>query len=254
MFNTVSEKMLKSHSVLCSKEQEVHSTQIILVEDDVDLRYILEEHLTKQGVHTTGAGSALEFYQKLSKRQFDVAVLDLGLPDHSGFSIVEYLKNETQLGIIVLSGSVSAEDKIKAYKLGSDLYMTKPVDGRELYFAIQNLVSRLNITEQAEPDSSEAWVVDKESWSITAPCNYSVDLSAKEMRFVSLLGEQAGSTVMRKNLLSALGYPNNQHGNRALESMVLRLRKKLAGCESGQIPVKTVHGAGYMFSFPLIIN
>jgi two-component system, OmpR family, response regulator len=232
----------------------VQSTQVILVEDDIDLRFILVENLTRQGVNTMGVGSAVEFYQKLSKHNYDVAILDIGLPDHSGFTIVEYLKAETGLGVIVLSASDHPQDKIKAYELGADLYITKPVDNRELFLAIKNLVTRLNQSEQNQNEANEAWVVDKESWRITAPCSYRVDLSAKEMTFVSLLGEQAGSTVTRMTLLSALGYPNNQHGNRALESMVLRLRKKLAGCESGQIPVKTVHGAGYMFSFPLIIT
>ncbi|MBN4055689.1 response regulator transcription factor [bacterium AH-315-K03] len=230
------------------------STEVILVENDIDLRHRLVESLTEQGINTTGVGSALEFYQKLSKQTFDVAVLEIGLPDHSGFSIVEYLKKESLLGVIILSTSQSSQDKIKAYELGADLYISKPVDSRELFLAISNLVARLTVSTQMTEDAGEAWVVDKESWRITAPCSYSVGLSAKEITFVSLLGEQAGSTIMRKTLLNALGYPNNQHGNRALESMVLRLRKKLSGCESGQIPVKTVHGAGYMFSFSLIMN
>ena len=232
----------------------MRSIYAILVEDDIDLRHILVENLSRQGITAVGVSSALEFYQKLPKYNFDVAIIDPDLPDYSGLSIAQYLRKETQLGVIVYSDSDSAQDKVKAYESGADLYIVKPVDSRELSLAVMNLIARIHQNANQADDKNQTWLVDKESWRIVAPCNYSVELSAKEMIFVGLLGEKAGSTVSRSHLLDALSYPNNQHGNRALESMVLRLRKKLSGCESGHMPVKTVHGVGYMFSFPLVIS
>ena len=232
---------------------------VVLAESDAQARALLIEKFDQHGVAVVGVGSAVEFYQQLAKQTFDVAIVDVSLPDHSGFSIVEYLNKETQLGIIILSNSNSISDRVIGYEAGADSYLTKPIDGQELIFAVRNLAARLerfnpasNTTDTAT-ESGPTWRLNEETWQLTAPCNYCCELSSKEMIFIKLLSEKTGVAIKRSVLLNVLGYPNNQHGGRALESMVLRLRKKLSACASGQVPVKTVHSVGYMFSSALVL-
>ena len=92
---------------------------VILVEDDTDLRDSLVEMLELSGFYTQGCSSAQEFYQLLSAVRYDVAVVDLGLPDQSGLKTVEFLREKTNMGIIILTARTSLNDRIAiSSKLG----------------------------------------------------------------------------------------------------------------------------------------
>ena len=111
---------------------------VILVEDDIDLRDSLVEMLELSGFYTEGVGSAQEFYQALNTVRYDVAVIDLGLPDQSGLKVVEFLRDKTNMGIIILTARTSLNDRILGYDCGADHFFSKPVDTSNslLQFAI----------------------------------------------------------------------------------------------------------------------
>jgi len=230
--------------------------RIILVEDDLELQSSLLEYLKLTGLNAVGAESAIKFYQLLNAGEFDIAIVDIGLPDQSGFEIAQYLRQNSNIGIIILTAKGSTEDRIQGYNSGCDLYFVKPVDCQELTAAIQSLYDRLNSkTEFRSEQNSAAWFLDATNWTMTPPAGKPFTLTGKELQFLSLLIDNNGNPVDRNELMLALGYDVNQYENRALDALVRRLRKKLAEADGdNKDPIKTIHAVGYCFSAPAQIK
>tara|TARA_R110001599_G_scaffold269628_1_gene470550 strand:+ start:617 stop:1321 length:705 start_codon:yes stop_codon:yes gene_type:complete len=224
--------------------------RIVLVEDDKVYRFLIKEVLEQEGFEVHALGSSVEFFQSLLNNSFDILILDIGLPDFSGFSILEYLqknKLHKDMGIAVLTSHTSSNDRIRGYELGADLYMLKPLYVKELCLAIHNLSKRITIQKSSNKET-QVWSLDTSNWLISTPDGSSCKLSAKEMELVTQLSLAKGEVVNKYALASSLGYLDDEHGKRALESAVLRLRRKLAKTGYSNSPIKTVHGLGYAFS------
>jgi DNA-binding response OmpR family regulator len=227
--------------------------KVLLVEDDVNLRESLLECLELAGLDVDGTASAIEFYQALNSAVYDVAVVDLGLPDQSGFEVVGFLRRRTPLGIIILTARSSVKDRVKGYDAGADLYMVKPVDCRELASAIRNLAQRISSQADSPTQSRDTWVLERMRWHLVAPSGISVKLTAKEMQLVEILVAAAGQAVTREQLMATLEYPQDLYANRALDAMVGRLRKKIEVAVGRDTPIQTIHAVGYCFSAPSML-
>jgi DNA-binding response OmpR family regulator len=228
--------------------------KFILVEDDINLRESLLECLALAGLAVDGTASAIEFYQAINKAVYDVAVVDIGLPDQSGFEVVAFLRRSTKLGIIILTGRSSVDDRVKGYNAGADLYLVKPVDCRELAAAIHNLAQRTAISAGPPSRSSGTWVLEKGHWSLVAPSGISIKLTGKEIQLLEILVAAAGQPVGREQLMVALDYQQDLYANRALDAMVGRLRKKIEFTVGQDAPIQTIHALGYCFSAPSMLN
>jgi DNA-binding response OmpR family regulator len=230
--------------------------RIILVEDNKDHSSLVSDALRQEGFKVDEVASSVEFFQALVDNHFDILILDIGLPDFSGFSILEYLqKNKlyNNMGIVVLTAFGSREDRIRGYELGADLYILKPVDIQELCLAVTNLSNRLSVCEPPDKQIS-GWSLDKANWLLLSPSGASCKLSAKEVELLTRLSSAECEVVNKYELACSLGYLEDEHGKRALESVVLRLRRKLAQAGCSNVPIKTVHGIGYTFSAQLVIR
>jgi DNA-binding response OmpR family regulator len=237
--------------------------QIIIVEDDRDFRESIMEYLVLAGFDVTGTASALEFYQKIAQDRFLLVILDIGLPDQDGLVLAEYVRKNTDMRIIMLTAQSSQKSKIVAYESGADLYLTKPVDFPELLASITSILGRLSNTlsgEQGEdkteyvPDLEiRPWGLSRKEWALFTPEGEKIILTAKEFDFVEKLASCPRKVVEREELLQTLDYENTASGNRSLDALVHRMRRKKANSEHS-IPIKTSHGAGYSFSAPIIVR
>ncbi|MCW9034216.1 MAG: response regulator transcription factor [Rhodospirillales bacterium] len=233
--------------------EQTHNPNILLVEDDADLRHLLQRNLSLEGFSVTGVGSAIECYQALAESNFDIAIVDIGLPDQSGLAVTEYLREKTNLSIIIMTAKGSADDRVTGYEKGADLYLVKPIDIRELTFAIKNLFSRMEEKQStSKKQLSESWVFDQVNWTLKAPHGTAHQLSSKELLFINMLLKKPGEQVHRSDILDHLGYSSDEYGNSALEALVLRIRKKLTENSHHQDPIKTLRGIGYLFSHPVV--
>lgn len=116
---------------------------ILLVDDDVDLREAVSDYLRLAGFDVTGVATAAEFYRKLEGADFELAMIDLGLPDRDGIEIAGFVAERTTMGVIVFTGRRDTASRLSALRAGADLYFTKPVDGVELAAAARNLLRRV---------------------------------------------------------------------------------------------------------------
>lgn len=223
---------------------------IIIVEDDTILRENLSELLRLDNFNITECSTAKEFFDHIHKNQFKVAVIDIGLPDQSGYELARYLRANTDMGIIILTARTGIENRIEGFSSGADYYFSKPVDSREFIASINNLLCRLSSTVEKKNDS---WIFNTKSWRLISPNGSEINLTTKESAFISLLQKNAEKGVEKEFILSELGYLSDEpYGNRALGVMVARLRKKIKGKAGKNSLIKTVHGVGFLLGEKLV--
>lgn len=230
--------------------------QVLVVEDDHDLRESVVEYLCLAGMTASGVGSATECYHTLSSGDWSVAVVDIGLPDQSGYVLVEYIRSNTSLRVIILTALDAIDDRVKGYDSGADIYLVKPVDCRELAAAILSLAQR-QLAEVDQPPSTaqlETWALDRSGWALVAPGGINITLTAKEVRFLNLLASSPGKPVERETLLTSLYLRHDEYTSRSLDSLVRRLRSKIATVTGNTAPIKTAHSVGYCFSASLSLT
>ena len=118
------------------------ATKIIIVDDDCALCEQTVEYLSLSGFDVVGVGSAAELYRRLAVEDFAIIVLDVRLPDEDGLSIATHIRKSRNVGIIMATASGETADRILGYEAGADLYLTKPIDFKELVAAVNNLTQR----------------------------------------------------------------------------------------------------------------
>jgi len=230
--------------------------RVIIVEDDTDLRESMETFLSMSGFSVDGVGTCREFYRSLDTTPYDIAVLDIGLPDQSGIILAEYLHNNTTMGIIMLTARDSNEDKLKGYDAGADIYLTKPVDSRLLASAITNLAARLQPRTCEPPRAAQtpSWLLNQNSWTLLTPAGDPIALTALEYNFMTIMAQSPGAPVSRADLIQKLYSRSDDYTSKALDAMIYRLRSKVMAASNLAIPVKSVHFQGYCFTAPLTIH
>lgn len=231
---------------------------IIVVEDEKDLREGMVECLRLAGLQARGVGSAIEFYQELSTGLFDIAVLDVNLPDKDGYSIASFLSAKTDLGIIFISGRDQEDDRIRGFASGADLYFVKPVSTKEFVLAVSNLARRLKGERQvtaeqaAEPEKpADTWVLDRVRWRLISPGSKAMTLTAKEVLLTERLAQDAGTAVSRRELARLLGHEAQHAESRSLDATIKRMRRKAMEATEEPLPIQTVQSLGFLFSAPV---
>ncbi len=236
---------------------------ILIVEDDKDLLQSMVDYLTLKGYNVTGVGSAREFYKSISEQVYAVVILDIGLPDQDGILIAQYIRKNTDMRIIIASARASTNDKIIGREAGADIYLVKPVHFQELVTTIDSLLSRLGEINQppkptlaqlqVAPSNTQSWKLITKKWLLVSPQGDAVQLTAKELDFITILVSHPHAVGLRLDLLKSLGYLNNESGNHSLESLIKRLRYKFT-LHHIEFPLQTAHGIGYSFLADIIVE
>ncbi|WP_396625671.1 response regulator transcription factor [Luteitalea sp.] len=231
-------------------------THVLLVEDDELLRSSLVSLLRMSGFRVTGVGDGLSFYKALGDAPPDVAVLDLGLPDQAGETLIDYLRRNTTIPIIVITARDSLDTRLECYRTGADLFLGKPVDGRELAAAIASLAGRRrgDTPTRPTPPADAPWVLDIPRHALLTPAGEAITLTAMEWQFVATVAEGADHGARRRDLLVALYGRDDESAEHALETLVRRTRQKIADVLGAPAPIQTEYGVGYRFGARLVIQ
>ena len=259
------------------------ASRIIIAEDDTDLRNSLVKYLALRGYDVTGVGSALECYQHVSESAYKIAILDIGLPDQNGLVLTEYLRNNTDMRIIILTARSTIDDKLHGYDAGADVFIVKPVDVRELAATVSSLLGRAQHEHnpassqpsqtrdrqkkpvfpeesalQAEPVPANnpdraCWKLIDSKWLLRSPNGRNIRLTVKECKLMIILASGNRVVSTRTELMNQLEYINNESGYRALESLIHRLRRKIKEFYPNA-PIQTAQGVGYCFAEDIVIE
>jgi two-component system response regulator PhoP len=218
---------------------------LLLVEDDALLRESLENLLRLAGYEVTAASTGLEYYQRLQGRPFEVALIDLGLPDQAGEVLVEYTRRNTSAGIIVITANNTVASRIRCYSVGADLFLGKPIDPGELLAAVGSVAARAPRQGKAA-EAPAQWRLSRKARCLTAPTGQTLVLTAVEAEFVGIL-MRAGGAVSWEALLEQIYGRSDSSSRHALEAVVYRLRRKLVESIGPPDPILAHYGKGYVF-------
>lgn len=219
---------------------------IYIVEDDKNIREIETFALKNSGYEVLDFECAKAFFEELSKKNPDIILLDIMLPDEDGLEIVRKLRTNAgtrQIPIILVTAKTSEIDKVKGLDIGADDYMTKPFGVMELISRVKALLRRSGRRVEKQLHIGSV-CLDEERHQVTVaetPC----ELTFKEYELLKLLMNNAGIVTSRDSILEKIWGTDFEGESRTLDMHIKTLRQKLR--EAGGM-IKTVRNVGYMFT------
>lgn len=228
--------------------QQTPVARVLVIEDEPDLLEAMVRFLQLEGLLAVGASSLRSAEQVLATHDFDLLVLDLGLPDGDGQVWLSHQTGLRDKGVIITTARGEATARISGVRAGADVYLVKPVQLEELTAVIHNLLRRL------KPSAPRAWVLDVLSWSLLSPEGLAVKLTHSEQTLLTQLARAPGRSVSRHELTIALGHDPEHYDPRRMEILVRRLRNKTREALGYEFPLETAHRQGYAFTAPISIQ
>ncbi len=223
--------------------------RVLLVEDDSTMAKSIEMMLKPQGYVVDVSEYGEDGLEIGKLYDYDIILLDLMLPDITGYEVLRRLRNaKIKTPILILSGLSGLDDKIKGLGFGADDYLTKPFDKRELIARIQAVVRRAKGHPSSEIRTGKM-VVNLDSHTVTID-NKPVRLTGKEYAILELLCLRKGATLSKEMFLNHLYDGMDEPTMKIIDVFVCKLRKKLTVASGGQDYIETVWGRGYMLRDP----
>jgi two-component system, OmpR family, response regulator len=217
--------------------------RLLLVEDDVSLAAIVERGLREDGYAVDVAATVLDARHELEVNEYDLAILDLGLPDGNGLELCREIRAGGRLlPVLMLTARDGLSDKVAGLDAGADDYLTKPFDYPELTARIRALLRRPRDTHQPVLEVGDVRL-DPASRVVRRGA-ITVPLTAREFALLEFLLRHPGDVVSREQLLEHVWDSNYDGLSNVVDVHVANLRRKLASPD-GPDPVTTVRGAGY---------
>jgi len=225
--------------------------RVILVEDDELLRLSLQRFLTLSHFAVTAVGDSLSCYRELAERHFDIAIIDLGLPDQRGEVLIDYLRRNSSISIVVITARDTLDTRIDCYRTGADLFLSKPVQGQELAAALGSLAARAQQNHRPIPQvdnpANLSWRLEPSSRTLISPDGQRLPLTAKEWHLFTLLATNPSPTS-RYELLYSLYQREDCSAQQALDTLLCRTRHKISDRLGIPQPILNDYGVGYHFA------
>jgi two-component system, OmpR family, KDP operon response regulator KdpE len=217
--------------------------QIVLIEDDVDIRRLVADALAAQGHDVESAAEALEGLQLTVKGKPDLVVMDLGLPDLDGTELLRMIRAVSQVPIIVITARGADEVVIRTLDSGADDYLVKPFSVAQLEARVRALLRRGAAADAGEKIQVGDLSIDPAAREV-ALAGESLDLSPKEFDLLRVLAERVGEVVSKRALMAEVWREPYGGAERTVDVHLSWLRSKLG--ETAQDPryLRTVHGVG----------
>jgi len=223
--------------------------RVLLIEDDKALAQTIELMLISEGLSSDTVETGEEGLDYVKIYDYDIILLDLGLPDMSGYDVLRKLrigKNKTP--ILILSGMDGIEDKVKGLGFGADDYMTKPFHKDELIARINAVVRRSKGHAESVIKTGELTVnLDTKTVEVDGK---RVPLTGKEYQMLELLSLRKGTTLTKEMFLNHLYGGIDEPEVKIIDVFSCKLRKKLAAATGGKHYIETVWGRGYVLRDP----
>ncbi|MGN7477903.1 response regulator transcription factor [Solibacillus silvestris] len=227
-------------------------TTILIVDDEENMRNLIDVILRNSGFHTLHAGGGAEAYFILSRHQVDLVLLDVMMPGEDGFAVCEAIQAMAAVPIIFLTARDANEDKVKGLMIGGDDYIVKPFTGDELAARIFAVLRRAGVaSEQPQINYLRCGVIKIDEVSRKVYVNQeAVTLTLKEFELLHLFMLKSGIVYTREQLLERIWDGDYVGGTRTVDTHIKTLRLKLGKkSKDASEYIQTVWGVGYRFEY-----
>jgi two-component system, OmpR family, response regulator len=227
---------------------------VLVVDDDRDLRALVGEYLKRNDYNVRFAADGKQMRLILEQSRIDLVVLDLMLPGEDGLSLCRDLRGGSDLPVLMLTAKSDPFDRILGLETGADDYLSKPFEPRELLARIRNILRRA----QALPPNLAArptcrygfagWVLDVTQRQLTSPHQVAVTLSGAEFRLLHVFVTHPNRVLTRDQLMDLIKGREADPFDRSIDLRVSRLRLKLRDDARAPQLIKTLRNEGYIFT------
>lgn len=220
--------------------------KILLVEDDVNLGFVISDQLNIFGYDVILSTDGNEAFKQFNKQKFDLCILDIMMPKKDGFSLAQDIRKvDKDVPILFLSAKNLVEDKVKGFNVGGDDYLTKPFSSEELEVRIKALLKRTNPQiEEKEIQIADIgkYTFDIPNYLLKGP-NFEKKLTKKEAHILQMLYKFTNKVISREMVLNAVWGKDDYFTGRSLDVFITKLRKHLSNDAS--ISIENIHGIGF---------
>ncbi|MGL5091510.1 response regulator [Aeromonas sobria] len=230
------------------------NTHILVVDDHSEIRDLLKRFLEQHGLRVSCARDGKEMKRLLEEREFDLLVLDLMMPGEDGLTLCRELRVKSKLPIIMLTAMGEETDRIIGLEMGADDYLAKPFNPRELLARIKAVMRRTQAETQPAAETLtrdlrfDRWLLDINRRELVDEDGVGLSLSTAEFDLLKVFLERPQRVLSRDQLLDLARGREAVAFDRAIDTLVSRLRRKLERDPKNPELIKTIWGGGYMFS------
>lgn len=229
----------------------VAKLSILIVDDDSQIRQLLQDYLTGFGMSVVAVGDGKAMYDALEKESFDLIILDLMLPGDDGLSLCRAMRAKSDIPILMLTARGEAMDRVVGLEVGADDYIVKPFEPRELVARIQTIMRRARGNGEHTKEQKEVmflgWRLNYILRQLVSPEELVIPLSNAEFRLLTVLVEHPNRVLSRDFLLDEARGRNMDMFDRSIDILISRVRQKLNDDPRTPAIIKTVRGEGYLF-------
>ena len=229
------------------------STHVLIVEDDEVARTKLAGYLETAGHRVSEAIDGLELRRIMASDPVDLVLLDINLPGEDGLDLTRFIRASYDVGVILVTGRTDDVDRIVGLEIGADDYVTKPFNPRELLARVKTLLRRTtahgpSVSESKGFRTFSGWRFDIGSRRLVSPEGDRVALTRAEFELLNAMIAHPGTVLTRERLLGCITHRSWEPGDRTVDVLVRRLRRKLEVDPKSPELIITAHGEGYMFA------
>ena len=237
----------------------VISKSILLVDDDQEIRELLQTYLSRAGFQVRGVSDGAGFRQAMNEAPCDLVILDVMLPDEDGFSLCRWIRQhprQAQVPIIMLTASSDEADRVIGLELGADDYIGKPFSPRELQARIKALLRRCQFGQERGSSGDvlvfDEWRLDMISHRLFHVDGEEVILSGADFALLKLFLDHPQQILDRDTIGNATRGRDLMPLDRIVDMAVSRLRQRLRDTEKPPRLIRTVRGSGYQLAASVV--
>ncbi len=225
--------------------------RILVLDDDPELRGLLERYLSAQGFRVRVLPDAEQLYRLLGRERYDALVLDVSMPGEDGLAVCARLRAQGEwLPIVMLTARADLVNRVVGLEIGADDYMAKPFEPRELLARLNAQLRRRRVEGQRESAEQQqavgTWVFDTANGQLTRG-EETLELKPSEAALLRALLSQPHCPLSRERLIEIARGRNVELSERTIDVQILRLRRMIELDPTRPRLIQTVWGVGYMF-------
>jgi two-component system, OmpR family, response regulator len=227
---------------------------IFVVDDEAAARDMIGDYLKMQGFEVTLCDGGKSLRAAVAKARPDLVILDLNMPEEDGLSLIRHLKQSGNVPIIMLTATASPIDRVVGLELGADDYLAKPAELRELLARVRSVLRRSAASPPGLPGTPNKTVklgtkwLDLDARTLRDEEGNEHPLTASEFSLLKAFAENPKRVLTRERLLDLAQARDSEAFDRAIDVRITRIRRKIEPDPAHPRVIKTVRGAGYVFS------